>query len=129
MPPAPAAAEAVPLAQRPAYASTPVADPNALAMRAAAALGLMLPFVGIPVGIVFLMLDDSRKAQIGWVTLGWSIAGTILNTILLILPLWGLFKALLPHGSPGPSGIPSIPGLPGANGTELILPLVRSFYV
>lgn len=93
----------------------------ALAGKAAAALGLIFPWVGLPVGIVFLMLDDERKVKLGWATIWWSVLGTILSVLTLALPfgaLWGMMKALAPHGgAPGglpgggiPGGVPSLPG-------------------
>lgn len=107
----------------------------ALAGKAAAALGLIFPWVGLPVGIVFLMLDDERKVKLGWATIWWSVLGTILSVLTLALPfgaLWGMMKALAPHGgAPGggipsglpgglPGGIPTIPGL-GPDGFLLFL--------
>jgi hypothetical protein len=78
-------------------------DPD-LAMKAAAALGLMFPIVGLPVGIVFLMLDDARKVKIGWVTIWWSIGGSAIGIILSlisIVPFLGALHALAPHGGGG----------------------------
>lgn len=98
-------------------APLPVGE-SALAPKAAAALGLMFPYIGLPVGMVFLMLDDPRKTQLGWLTIGWSVLGSILNGIALLAtlaPLWGLLKAAHPSV---PTGIPGVPNLSG-DGTEL----------
>ena len=57
---------------------------------AAAAMGLLFPLIAVPVGIVFLMLDDPRKAAIGRSNIAWGVAGTILHTVatgLLLQPL------------------------------------------
>ena len=82
-----------------------------LANKAAAALGLMFPYIGIPVGMVFLMLDDARKTRLGWLTITWSIVGTVLNAVIFfasVLPFIPSLRALTPHL---PSSTPSIPGL------------------
>ncbi|MDQ2801126.1 MAG: hypothetical protein M3Y13_15955 [Armatimonadota bacterium] len=103
----------------------------ALAGKAAAALGLIFPWVGLPVGMVFLMLDDERKVKLGWATIWWSVLGTILSVLTLVLPfgaLWGMLKAFAPHGgAPGggipgglPGGIPTIPGV-DPNGFLMLL--------
>lgn len=114
--PMPAAAQMFAPAARPSVMESP------LAPKAAAALGLMFPYVGLPVGMVFLMLDDPRKEKLGWMTIGWSVVGTILNGIALLitlLPLWNLLKGAHPGGAP-----PGIPGMPSLNGdgAGLLLP-------
>lgn len=98
-----------------------------LAPKAAAAMGMLFPLIGLPAGIIFLMLDDPRKTKIGWLLIGWSIAGTVLSVVPLLLtlgPLLALLHGLAPHpGSPAPS----IPGLPtdgvgaGGDGLRLLL--------
>lgn len=93
---------------------------SALAPKVAAAMGLMFPVIGIPLGMVFLMLDDPRKTQLGWTTIIWSVIGSILNAVLFFLtlaPLLALLQGLMPHGGGAPQGLPSgvpggIPGLP-----------------
>jgi hypothetical protein len=104
-------------------ASRPNAE-SALAPKAAAALGLMFPYVGLPLGIVFLMLDDPRKTQLGWLTIGWSVLGTVLNTVsllVLLLPLLGALKGLPHPGGAAPGGLPSVPDI-GGDGAGLLLP-------
>lgn len=98
-----------------------------LAPKAAAALGMLFPLVGLPTGLVFLMLDDPRKTQIGWILIGWSLAGTLLSVVPLLLslgPLLAVLRGLQPH--PGPS-TPAIPGLPtdGSEGLFLLLAWLR----
>ena len=99
----------------------------ALANKSAAALGLLFPPIALPVGMVFLMLDDPRKTQLGWITIGWSVVGTVLNVILFFLtlaPSLAMLKAFLPasgHGGP----LPGLPAVPGAD-TENIISLLYS---
>ena len=93
-------------------------DPS-VADRAAAFLGLFLPFAGLPVGIVFLMFDDARKARLGWIAIIWSTIGTLASVILSIMamvPAMSVLKGLMPHGGAGAPGMPNIPGLPSGNG-------------
>jgi len=104
-----------------------VSRPNtesALAPKAAAAMGLMFPFIGLPVGMVFLMLDDPRKTQIGWMMIGWSVLGTVLNSIAFSI-LLGLLAPLLkgiPHPGGSPGGLPGVPDMGGGE-AGLMLPL------
>ncbi len=95
----------------------------ATAGKAAAALGLMFPYIGLPVGIVFLMLDDARKVQLGWITIWWSVVGSVANGLLLvplIMQLMGGLKGLIPHGQPG-GGLPGLPNTEsGGSGLEIL---------
>ena len=98
-------------------------DPE-LASKAAAALGLLFPWAGLPIGLAFLMLDDPRKVRLGWIAIGWSVAGTIIGGLLLVLPLltlWPLMKSLLSHPGAG-GGIPGLPATPGGGEEILGLP-------
>ena len=88
--PAPAAgAGAIPVAARPAY-SADLRQESPAAFWSSVALGIVFPMLSIPVGMVFLMLDDKRKAQIGWWNILFGLVGTLLNGILAavtIMPL------------------------------------------
>ena len=101
---------------------------SALAPKAAAALGMLFPFVALPAGMIFLMLDDPRKTQLGWLMIGWSVGGSVISTLLLAAtlgPLWAVLKALMPH--PGGGAAPAIPGLPSdGGGLGLLLRLTFS---
>ena len=105
----------------------PALTESALAPKAAAAMGMLFPLIGLPAGIIFLMLDDPRKTHLGWLLIGWSLAGTVLSIVPLLLtlgPLWALLRGMMPP--PGGSPQPSIPGLPtdgGAGGDGLFLPV------
>lgn len=93
-----------------------------LAAKAAAALGMMFPYVGLPAGMIFLMLDDPRKTQLGWLLIGWSLAGTLISIISLAAtlgPIWVVLRGMLPH--PGGGAPPAIPGLPTDGGEGILL--------
>lgn len=104
------------------------ATESALAPKAAAAMGLIFPYFGIPIGMVFLMLDDSRKTQLGWMMIIWSVIGTVLNTLAfsaLMAFIAPFLKDLVPHGG-APGGMPSVPNL-GGDGAGLLLPHLFAF--
>lgn len=96
--------------------------------KTAALLGLAFPWIGLPVGMIFLMLDDDRKAQIGWITIGWSLFGTAINIIgglILLGPLLSGLHSLIPSGSlHAPGGNSSSPSLPdlGGDGLNMLCP-------
>ena len=97
------------------------ASETALAPKAAAAMGMLFPYIGLPVGMVFLMLDDPRKTQIGWIMIGWSVLGTVLNSIAFSI-LLGLLAPLLrgiPHPGGTPGGLPGLPDMGGGAGLWL----------
>ena len=107
-------------ALRPALTESP------LAPKAAAALGLLFPYVGLPAGILFLMLDDPRKTQLGWLLIGWSLAGSVASLLSLAVtlgPLWALLRGMLPHAG---GSAPASPGLPdmGGDGAGIFLRLL-----
>ena len=83
---------------------------------------MLFPFVGLPAGMIFLMLDDPRKTQLGWLLIGWSLAGTVISIISLAAtlgPIWAVLHGLLPH--PGGGAAPAIPGLPTDGGEGILL--------
>ena len=83
---------------------------------------MLFPFVGLPAGMIFLMLDDPRKTQLGWLLIGCSLAGTVINVVSLAVtlgPIWAVLRGLLPH--PGGGAAPSIPGLPTDGGAGIFL--------
>ena len=122
LPPLPAA---FPLGMTP----RPMPAATALAPKAAAALGMLFPYIGLPVGMVFLMLDDPRKTQLGWLLIGWSIAGTVLNSLALAAvlgPILALLRGFAPHPGGAPPSIPGLPEDPGA-GLWMLLFLTHHF--
>ena len=82
--PAPGGAAAVPAA-RPIYALPSTESPAAF--WSSVAMGIFFPIISIPVGLVFLMLDDKRKTQIGWWNILFGLLGTVLNGILVMVSL------------------------------------------
>ena len=74
VPPSPAA----PASVRP---YSPPVDPG-VAIWSAVALALLFPVVAVPVGIVFLMLDDRRRAEVGRVAILWGVVGTVFHTLV-----------------------------------------------
>ncbi|MGI4788484.1 MAG: hypothetical protein ACRYFS_06490 [Janthinobacterium lividum] len=117
-----------PLLSVPLSAPLPALVESPLAPKAAAALGMLFPYVGLPAGIIFLMLDDPRKTQLGWLMIGWSLAGTILSIFSLAAtlgPLWVVLKGMLPHpGGGSPTAVPGMPNLDGDNGTGILLQML-----
>jgi hypothetical protein len=87
-----------------------------LPLKAAAALGLLFPWFGLPVGIMFLMLDDPRRTAVGWNAIWWSIGGLVINIIgliMLIAPVLGIMRAMEPSGSMRSLGGAGASGIPG----------------
>ena len=94
-------------------------DVSPLAVKTAAALGMLFPYVGLPAGMIFLMLDDPRKTRLGWILIGWSLAGTLLSVLSLAVtlgPIWALLRGMLPH--PGGGAAPAVPSLPDMSGGD-----------
>ncbi len=79
-----------PVAAATTYRPAVSIDP-AVAAWSAWVLAFLFPFVAVPVGLVFLMLDDRRKAEIGKTTL---IAGTIFS-LLHLLATWALLQPVI----------------------------------
>jgi hypothetical protein len=72
--------------------------------KAAIAMGLLFPFIGYPLGIAFMMLDDARKTQLGRALLLWSTIGSIIaivGTMMFIGTLGGLASKLMPSSGAG----------------------------
>ena len=65
-------------------------DP-ALAIWSAWILAFLFPFVAVPAGLVFLMLDDRRKAEVGKTTL---IAGTVFS-LLHLFATWAVLQPVI----------------------------------
>lgn len=69
-------------------------DPS-VAIWSAIALAVFFGAIAIPVGLVFMMLDDRRKVEIGKVTLISGIVSTIVHAVLTAWLIQALFFTVL----------------------------------
>ncbi|MCW3054197.1 MAG: hypothetical protein JWN14_3367 [Chthonomonadales bacterium] len=95
----PVMASAAPMAgERPAPVfMPPVPSGNpALAKRAALALALTIPFLGLPIGWAFMMIEDTRRQAIGRFCVNWSLVGLVLHLFLSYLGMQALVKMAVP---------------------------------
>ena len=78
--------------ERPAPVFMPPAPSGnpALAKRAAIALALTIPFLGLPIGWAFMMVEDSRRQAIGRFCVNWSLLGLVLHLFLSYLGMQAL---------------------------------------
>ena len=113
---APAMAAPAPMSYAP---SIPTGDIG-VARRAALALALTLPFLGLPVGWIFMMFDDRGKQAIGRWCANWSMIGLVLHLFLTYFMFMQsgpiLMRLLLPvveaashRNSPGRASTPNLP--------------------
>jgi hypothetical protein len=84
-PPAPALAQGL----RPGSGSTVSSE------RAALWLGLLFPYFGLPVGLVFMMLDDDRKQQLGRTCVLWSCISMVLHVAFMSVAALGMREMLM----------------------------------
>lgn len=117
---------AAPSAPQAAPGRVPVAASSGespAALWASLALGALFPVISLPVGLVFLMLDDRRKAQIGWWNIIAGVVGTVINLLIAaatILPTVMSLTRGLPLGAPRTTSLdsevapPSLSGIPNA---------------
>lgn len=64
--------------------AAPPGDPG-VARRAAIALALTLPWIGLPVGWIFMMIEDSRKQAIGRICAVWSLFALIFHLLFMFV--------------------------------------------
>lgn len=91
---APAPMSAVPAGAPPLARPLPAPDlrsESPAAFWSSVAMGVLFPMLAIPVGLVFLMLDDRRKHQIGWWNILFGLVGTLLNGVIAVVSLYPLF--------------------------------------
>lgn len=120
--PLPRSVQPVSAPQGTPYSAVAVNQPDpAVAIWAAIALAILFPYIAVPVGIIFFMLDDRRKAEIGRVTLIWGIVSSIVQ---ILFTMW-LINATVQQGmgvvqglvrsrasaTAEPDGNTSVPGL------------------
>lgn len=72
-----------PAAPLPYPSRPPASSMNpAVAIWMAVLLAFFFPFVAVPVGMVFLMLDDRRKAEVGKAALIWGLVFSLLHFLV-----------------------------------------------
>ena len=109
-----------------AYMSPPVVSTgdSGVATRAAIALALTFPWIGLPVGWVFMMIEDRRKQAIGRVCAVWSMIALVFHLLFTFVLIQSAMSQILPilvgvmkarSESGGGSGVPNI-NLPGGMG-------------
>ena len=105
---------ATPVAPVSARPYAPPVDPG-IAIWSAVALALLFPVFAVPVGIVFLMLDDRRRAEVGRVAILWGVVGTVFHTVvtgILVKQTVAQFMPLLGAATGGKlGGAPAEPHL------------------
>ncbi len=69
----------------PVYSAPLSTGDSGVARRAAIALGITLPFIGLPVGWVFMMIEDERKQAIGRLCAIWSMISLVLQLLLMFV--------------------------------------------
>jgi hypothetical protein len=100
MPVMPVAASMAPMSgERPAPVFMPIAPSGnpAMAKRAAIALALTIPFLGLPIGWAFMMIEDSRRQAIGRFCVNWSLFGLVLHLFLGYLGMAALGQMALKY--------------------------------
>jgi hypothetical protein len=80
-------------------ASQPSGDPD-VANRAAIWLALTLPFIGLPAGWLFMMVEDQKKQRVGRICVMWSMFALIFHLVFTLVLLKsataGLVNSLMP---------------------------------
>ena len=71
-----------------------------VATASAIVLAALFPYVALPVGIIFLMLDDRRKMEIGRVAIVAGLIFTVAHTLFfawLSKEAWDQIRGFLPN--------------------------------
>ncbi len=66
-------------------------DP-ALSRRAAIWLAISMPYIGLPVGWAFMMMNDRERQEIGKYCVNWSMIAMVFHLLLM----WVSFEAFVP---------------------------------
>jgi hypothetical protein len=66
----------------PAYTPAPTTGDYGVARRAAIVFALTLPFISLPVGWTFMMIEDHRRQAIGRICVYWSLAALLFHLLL-----------------------------------------------
>ena len=94
-----AGAERAASAAAPAVFMTPPAastGDSGVAIRAAIALALTFPWIGLPVGWCFMMIEDRRKQAIGRVCAVWSMGALVFHLLITFVLLQSAMSQILP---------------------------------
>ncbi|MBC8104535.1 MAG: hypothetical protein H7Z41_18325 [Cytophagales bacterium] len=86
----------------PFAAATPLPVDPVVATASAIALAALFPYIALPVGIVFLMLEDRRKLEIGKITIVAGLIFTIAHSLFfawLTKAAWDQVRGFLPRAS------------------------------
>jgi hypothetical protein len=70
------------MAAPPAYTPTQSTGDFGVARRAAIAFALTLPFISLPVGWTFMMIEDHRRQAIGRICVIWSLVALFFHLLL-----------------------------------------------
>jgi hypothetical protein len=81
----PQAMERAPMASPSAYAPAAASGDPAVAKRAAIALALVFPWIGLPVGWIFMMIEDHRRQAVGRVCAVWSAIALFFHLLLMFV--------------------------------------------
>lgn len=74
-------------------------DP-AVATRAAILLALVIPFIGLPAGWIFMMIEDKRLQRVGRICVQWSLIGLLFHVVLTGIMMKSAAEGLLKYGLP-----------------------------
>src|ERR1041385_2254206 len=85
-----------PVAYAPVAPTAPPTGDSGVARRAAIALALTIPWIGLPAGWIFMMIEDSRKQTIGRVCAVWSMISLIPHVALMVWLTQATAKSILP---------------------------------
>lgn len=89
--------ERVPL-QSPGMAQMPSGDPN-VANRAAILLAITIPWIGLPAGWLFMMVEDQKKQRVGRLCVNWSLIALVFHlvfTVMLVNSAASFIRSILP---------------------------------
>jgi hypothetical protein len=98
----------------------PSGDAN-MARRAAVLLALTIPFIGLPVGWIFMMIEDRNKQAVGRLCATWSLIGLLLHLVVTYVMVQNSVPLLLRMLGPVMEGAArrnanGADGLPGGGG-------------
>ena len=65
--------------------TAPASGDFGTARRAAILLALTIPWIGLPVGWIFMMIEDSRRQAIGRICAVWSTVALVFHLLLMVV--------------------------------------------